>query len=746
MRPVIISISGPLGVGKTSVLRRCEEIVTSEHISTKVAYVNLRDRFLDAYKSRVVESFAIDIQEEMICYVLAALADKLDAKIVLDLLQRRSNLGLGVSSNADTQEILARAGGQVFKLASKALIEGFKPLPLVAGLLEAVGDIAGREQLMDRFIEVATRHKRERDILLLNQPKDVLADAFSQDMNNTFENHGIVVLLDDLEPQWTVFNQWLCDFVKSLESSRITLVTTSWIPLPESDWQIQGLELIHVPLERVKADLIPDDVWNTLRHFPTSTYPPGMAYTSVGPPSEKSQVIETNKEKGLILSFLPILQINAQDHKSDRTCCQSLALHFKDWLADNRLFDQLRKLAVARYFDYSTMAFLLGEEGAEIWDYLLEIGKQRFIRQSGMRRYLDPEIRYALLRYTQINYSIENYRDLHRRLVTFYAPKIRPDLNRNTSSGKSNIYNLYRSGIARLLSKAEREEDAYRKLLVYQHRLSENFDHLDKYGETPNLKAERSRVFDQLNLLALEIVGMPFYQFCNLADDPRQKKHLQVTSSLSLPYPLLEIDETNFNELFYHALSAEADPGPVLLYGLQRALLAHFDQQETSCLIDAIYQVADERHNEPNFLNRNMCLLNVPLENVGRKHQSRSSDRGFRNWGELLEECMLELEDIYQSNWDAIRDFSKTFVNLYPLNDRRIAPETKAEAHFWLAVTAYETGYVDEYGNEIQNIRAILSLSNGLGTTWWNETRDLAKTSLQTLMKKDIWIWQEWLV
>jgi tetratricopeptide (TPR) repeat protein len=72
---------------------------------------------------------------------------------------------------------------------------------------------------------------------------------------------------------------------------------------------------------------------------------------------------------------------------------------------------------------------------------------------------------------------------------------------------------LYRRQCASLIERIGRRHPSYLDVLIFQHRLLENLDQVERYGDTENLRAERIRVIDRLNSLALAALGVPFTDF-----------------------------------------------------------------------------------------------------------------------------------------------------------------------------------------------------------------------------------------
>jgi tetratricopeptide (TPR) repeat protein len=86
-------------------------------------------------------------------------------------------------------------------------------------------------------------------------------------------------------------------------------------------------------------------------------------------------------------------------------------------------------------------------------------------------------------------------------------------LSRETSVDRPDIY--YETGLLQLLERIGQEHPSYQEALVYQQRLHDNFALSRLYGDTETLRAERSKIVDGLNRLALSTLGISFNELCN---------------------------------------------------------------------------------------------------------------------------------------------------------------------------------------------------------------------------------------
>lgn len=83
-------------------------------------------------------------------------------------------------------------------------------------------------------------------------------------------------------------------------------------------------------------------------------------------------------------------------------------------------------------------------------------------------------------------------------------------------------YSRYEIGLRRLLEQLGADHPRYSEALTYQHRLIENIEQARRHGDTETLRAERSRIIEQLNRFALEEVGTPFNDLCSQASESTQ--------------------------------------------------------------------------------------------------------------------------------------------------------------------------------------------------------------------------------
>jgi tetratricopeptide (TPR) repeat protein len=117
----------------------------------------------------------------------------------------------------------------------------------------------------------------------------------------------------------------------------------------------------------------------------------------------------------------------------------------------------------------------------------------------------------ALARYQQ---ALDGFEPTPRYLLAVLSARDHIDTElrqttRPTNNGQA-PRETYRLRLQQLLEKIDRDHPSYVDLLLYQHRLIDNLDQWQRYGDTETLRAERARVVEQLNNLALAALGVPF--------------------------------------------------------------------------------------------------------------------------------------------------------------------------------------------------------------------------------------------
>lgn len=84
----------------------------------------------------------------------------------------------------------------------------------------------------------------------------------------------------------------------------------------------------------------------------------------------------------------------------------------------------------------------------------------------------------------------------------------------------SDPFAAYKRGVTKLVERMGRDHPRLSDLLVYQHRLMENIEQAQRYGDTETRRADRAQIIDSLNQLALETVDVTFNELCRLDLQP----------------------------------------------------------------------------------------------------------------------------------------------------------------------------------------------------------------------------------
>src|SRR5438270_769534 len=75
----------------------------------------------------------------------------------------------------------------------------------------------------------------------------------------------------------------------------------------------------------------------------------------------------------------------------------------------------------------------------------------------------------------------------------------------------SDIFELYKKGVDRLLADMEEDHPDYNTVLDQRHRLIENIDSKVQLGENSTLQPNCNEILHNLNNLSLHKLGKPFY-------------------------------------------------------------------------------------------------------------------------------------------------------------------------------------------------------------------------------------------
>jgi len=107
---------------------------------------------------------------------------------------------------------------------------------------------------------------------------------------------------------------------------------------------------------------------------------------------------------------------------------------------------------------------------------------------------------------------------------------------------QDDAYSLYKAATRELLNRIGQDDQLYSNALVYQHRLSENIEQSQLYGETDTHKAERNRIISELNKLALTKLGVSFNELCKQVALSEAQERTEISPTIITdPVSLVEL-------------------------------------------------------------------------------------------------------------------------------------------------------------------------------------------------------------
>jgi hypothetical protein len=77
----------------------------------------------------------------------------------------------------------------------------------------------------------------------------------------------------------------------------------------------------------------------------------------------------------------------------------------------------------------------------------------------------------------------------------------------------SDIFELYKEGVDRLLEEIGEDHVDYDKVLDQRYRLMENIEKTERHGDNPHLKSERNEILHNLDNIARSNLKKPFHKF-----------------------------------------------------------------------------------------------------------------------------------------------------------------------------------------------------------------------------------------
>jgi hypothetical protein len=105
---------------------------------------------------------------------------------------------------------------------------------------------------------------------------------------------------------------------------------------------------------------------------------------------------------------------------------------------------------------------------------------------------------------------------------------------------QDDVYSLYEAGVHELLSRIGPKHRLYSNALVYQERLHENIKQ-SRSQDTDALRAERCRIINELNKLAVCVLGMSFAELCAQIQPALAQDSTERLPYISDPLPLVRL-------------------------------------------------------------------------------------------------------------------------------------------------------------------------------------------------------------
>jgi len=107
-------------------------------------------------------------------------------------------------------------------------------------------------------------------------------------------------------------------------------------------------------------------------------------------------------------------------------------------------------------------------------------------------------------------------------------------------SKQVDAYSLYEAGARELLNRIGEDHPLYPNALGYQHRLRENLEQCQPHDETDTLRAERNRIINELNKLAVSVLGISFRELCEQVECIKEQEPTECLPHINDPLSLVE--------------------------------------------------------------------------------------------------------------------------------------------------------------------------------------------------------------
>jgi hypothetical protein len=177
----------------------------------------------------------------------------------------------------------------------------------------------------------------------------------------------------------------------------------------------------------------------------------------------------------------------------------------------------------------------------------------------------------------------------------------------------SDLFESYKKGIDRLLETMGKDHPDYNKVLTQRHRLIENIEEAELHDDNPTSKADRNKILNNLDKIALRAIGQPFHELYESNQKPSTNK-----------------------------LAFNAPPGNVLRPEQVTPAPSKVDRLQTSDLFDSynngtlhLLEIMGKAH--PDYLEA-LTLQTRLQENIERARQFGDTEARKANRAEIVEQ------------------------------------------------------------------------------------------------------------
>jgi hypothetical protein len=199
-------------------------------------------------------------------------------------------------------------------------------------------------------------------------------------------------------------------------------------------------------------------------------------------------------------------------------------------------------------------------------------------------------------------------------------------------SEQDEAYSLYEAGTRELLDQIGQNHPLYSNTLVYQHRLSENIRQSQLYGETDTLKAERNRIINELNKLALTELHISFNELCVQIELTDEQKPIELSRNIiDDPVSLVEL----------------RSEGPVwcILKNVKEAR-THSKWDEVLCLCDRAIRCESRYPDRSARATAQIHMADALIRSERLKEGTEAAERASKNFEIQRDHCNMILADL----------------------------------------------------------------------------------------------------